>query len=143
VNGAAAEPAEAIHLEPYQPTTGSSRPPPVMRLAIYHATTLPQDTSACFARVALLWLADHCDGPGCAAALSAATATAAASATISWDPNTQAWSVSVATATPEGPGPSLSVARTVSPPSLKRSVDGHEMEFAPLSVNGTGITPGL
>lgn len=134
-------PAE-IHLEPYQPATGTSRPPPVMRLAIYHATTLPQDTSSCFARVALLWVADHCAGTGCAAALSAAAAKAAAAATSIWDSQTQAWSVGVATTTPEGPGPSLLVARTVSPLSLTRKVDGQDMTFAPLSVNGMGIALG-
>jgi hypothetical protein len=135
-----AAPAQ-IHFKPYQPTTGTSNPPPVMRLAIYHAnaTTLPADTSTCFARVALLWVADHCAGSGCAASLSSAVAKAAGSASTTWDPKTQAWSVQVTSATAAGPGPSLLVSRTVSPASLTRKVDGQDMTFAPLSVNGVPV----
>jgi hypothetical protein len=128
-----------IHFKPYQPTTGTSNPPPVMRLAIYHATTLPADTSTCFARVTLLWVADHCAGSGCAAALSSVVAKAAAGASTMWDPKTQAWSAEVSAASSAGPGPTLLVSRTVSPASLTRKVDGQDMTFAPLSVNGVSV----
>jgi hypothetical protein len=133
-----------LHFKPYQPP-GSPTPPSVMRLAIYHSTSVPADMSTlakCFARVALLWVADHCEGTGCAAALSAAVSGAASASTSTWDGSTQTWWVQVTAATSADAGPTLLAGRAVSPASLTRQVNGQDMTFAPLSVNGTRVVLG-
>jgi hypothetical protein len=134
-----------IHAAPFQPTTGGAHPPPMIRVAVYHSTHVPADTAKwkpCFARLALLVVADRCDGEGCAAALGKAVSRAAAGAVASWDPRTQAWSVSVHGATAAGPGPNLLVSRGPSPRDMSRQVDGKEMVFAPLVVNGAPVSLG-
>lgn len=148
-SGAMVEDAEggpvSIHVAPFQPTTGGSHPPPMIRLAVYHSSHVPGDTrrlQSCFARLALLVGADRCEGSGCAAASARAVAKAAAGAAVTWDPATQAWSVSVQVQTASGPGPRLYVSRGLTATAISRQVDGHEMAFGPLSINGVPVPLG-
>jgi hypothetical protein len=137
-----AEGPVSIHVSTFQPTTGGSHPPPMIRLAVYHSARVPADTArlkSCSARLALLVVADRCEAAGCAAAQAKAAATAAGEAATTWDPVTQAWAVSVQARTASGPGPRLHVSRGLTAAATSRQVDGHEMVFAPLSINGAPV----
>jgi hypothetical protein len=115
---------------------------PALRLAIRHLSAPPSDAGAlapCFARVALLMVARHCDGSGCGADLSSDLATAVASAQSSFDTATGDWAVTVQA--PDG-GPTLHVARATAVPSTvtATTIDGVAPTWAPLSINGTVIS---
>jgi hypothetical protein len=148
-SGAMVEDAEqgpvSIHLTPFQPTSGGSHPPPMIRLAVYHSSRVPTDTAklkSCFARLALFVVADRCDTAGCAAAQAKAVAAAAGTAAMNWDPRSEAWSVTVQARMASEPGPELRVSRGRSAAAVSREVDGREMAFAPLSINGVPVLLG-
>jgi hypothetical protein len=113
------------------------------RLAVYHATSLPQDTSQlapCFARLAILMAGAHCDSPTCAHDLHTKMAQAIQAANRHWDATSGDWNVH---ASFDG-GPDLHVHRNVraSGQILAREIDGKPVQFAPLAVNGTVIPLG-
>jgi hypothetical protein len=113
------------------------------RMAIYHATTLPGDASTlsnCFARVALLFVGEHCVGTGCAHELFERVSAANKAAKESFDPRTGDWDASVRVAG----GPELRVHRIVGKGEklLAREVDGQKMSFSPLQVNGHSVVLG-
>jgi hypothetical protein len=135
----------SIHVAPFQPTTGGSHPPPMIRLAVYHSARVPEDTGrlkSCFARLALFVVAERCEGPGCAASQAKAVAAAARKAHVSWDPATQAWSVDVQAPGSSSAGPGLEVSRGANPAKIGQRVDGHPMTFDPLSINGAPVALG-
>jgi hypothetical protein len=114
---------------------------PAVRLAIRHLDAPPADTSTldpCFARVALLMIARHCDGTGCDTTLASDVAAAVRAATVSFDPSTGAWAVTVHAPS----GPVLHVARgTATAGDIRtQDVDGATPRFVPLSVNGASIS---
>jgi hypothetical protein len=111
-----------------------------VRLAIRHLDAPPADTAtldACFSRVALLMVGQHCDGAGCETALSTAMSAAVAAAKSSFDPATGAWDVSIQVPS----GPSLHVARGMLQPNdiTLREADGVTSAFVPLFVNGSVV----
>jgi hypothetical protein len=110
------------------------------RLAVYHATTLPEDRAElapCFARVALLMVGERCEGEACAQDLGARVAAASRAAVQTWDPRRGDWDVRVRAPN----GADLHVRRTVGRRErvVAREVDGASVVFPPLSVNGTPV----
>jgi hypothetical protein len=111
---------------------------PGARLAIYHDMTPPQAVHAldgCFARVALFMVGSACDGGTCAADFASAVGAANASSTHQFDGGD--WSVTV-----QAPGgPTLYVHRRVgtSEQIFAREVNGQEVQYPPLEVNGVSI----
>jgi hypothetical protein len=112
-----------------------------VRLAIRHLDAPPSDESkldACFARVALLMIGEHCDGPSCGADLSKAAAEAAEAATVAFDRSSGVWSVTVSA--PHGPALHVARGTKTAGDVTVREVDGKTLDFVPLAVNG-GVVP--
>jgi hypothetical protein len=130
-----------VHLKPLAAATSSQGA--TGRFVVYHATTLPTDTSTltnCFARVALVMSATSCSTATCAADLGTALGSAAAAAAMTWNTTTGDWDVRAKVAS----GPELHVHRTLGSKAavLAREVDGVAVAFAPLEVNGTPVLLG-
>jgi hypothetical protein len=116
---------------------------PTLRLAVYHATVLPSDTSrlaACVGRTALLLVGDRCADSRCAEQLAAEVDRASRAATRRFDAKTGEWNVRVDLA---GRG-TLHVRRVVGSKAqiLARDVDGVPMSFSPLEVDGRRVVLG-
>jgi hypothetical protein len=140
-DGAVERHSPATFFKPFESADATHGP--TARVAIYHETALPADPGAltgCFARVALLFAAEHCDTPGCSEDLVARVTAANHAAKRVYDARTGDWDVSVRM--PHHPA--LRVHRTVSGDEriLAREIDGQERTFRPLTVNGRAIALG-
>jgi hypothetical protein len=128
----------ALHFKPLE-RAGSDHGA-TARLAIYHEARLPGDLRAlsnCFARVALLFAGERCTGAGCARDLSDRVSEANKAAKRFFDARTGDWDVRARVVGK----PELHVHRIVGNDEkrLLREVDGQEMSFSPLRVNGHAI----
>jgi hypothetical protein len=113
---------------------------PVIRVAIRHLDAPPSDTStlaSCFARVALLMVAKHCDGTTCASDLSSAVSAAIAASSRTFSKDTGDWDVSVQV--PSGPRLHVSRGTAMASDVKALEVDGITPTFVPLAVNGRAI----
>ena len=131
----------SIRFKPFE--SANTEHGPTARLAVYHDSDLPADASSlakCSARVALLWVGDHCGDADCASHLAALVADANQHATRAFNPLTGEWDVRVSVAGK----PSLHVHRVVGEHEsiVARDVDGQQVSFAPLQVNGQPVVLG-
>jgi hypothetical protein len=132
--GAPATSASEIDMKPLAGATSGHGT--TARLAIYHAKTLPVDTSklrGCFARSALLFAGADCAGATCARDLGARVQAAVAQASVTWDPASGDWQVTAQL------DAKLHVHRK-NDAILARHVDGAPIHFAPLAVNGAPVS---
>jgi hypothetical protein len=127
-----------LHFKPLERATDGHGP--TARLVIYHDCELPSDPSAlsrCFARTALVFVGERCSDRRCATDLFGRVAAANKAAATSFDERTGDWDVRVHVTG----AADRHVHRIVGKGEevLAREVDGREVVFAPLQVNGRTV----